>query len=1115
MGNTVSLNRLSGSCPINHAPNPPSLQTPGNDHIAHDYLAPTLCWNSGGDLDGNRLEFHVQVSGDASTNSDWLQASSDPICWRPSQLDYQYHTYQWRVKARDPRGAESDWSATRQFSIAPPNYPPSISFNTANGNNFPSGVILNREPNWTFQGTANDPEGRLSRIEWHCSGDNCGGESTQTGGVNWSLYRSNLAGRNDIYFIAYDDVGQRASSRHLDLRIDRAAPATSISLNGEGNSSNWPTWNRRSVYVRLDTVDLNTGRVRSGVQRIHSRLDGGDWQTRNGDTFAYTFDSDGIHTVEYYAEDKVGNQESPHSITVKIDQTPPSPPSGIVETHGVNHNVWQKNHNAPTFTWDASTDATSEVWGYQLYFGESADGTATNTFWTNSPREWTPRPGGIHTGVYYLRGRTRDNAGNWSVWTNLFTFRYDETPPENPSDVTHAAGITSTVWQRVTNIADLAWSVPYDKGSGIQGYYAYWGQDPTGTTADFVTTNHFQDSTPLCDVDAVCTGYLRLRSVDNVDNQANEWSTGFVLRYDNIPPTMDFTTNGGMMTTNQTRVILTITADDQGSGVKAMRLSNDGQDWSLWEMYTTTRSWMIPPVSQQFWPIYVQVQDGVGLESPVVSHTVYLDVNREQPKSTHFRLLDYTMSAGADTYTSTTYTSRGTTGQLANTAVVTSTHYQISWGYEAGSQAIPLPTDPLTGTALSPEPPLACETPYIQMNEDAAFIKVPTVTLSLCAPRAVEMMVSNNITFTDVVWEPYTITKVWTMPITGPQTSARYVYATFKDIEGTVYETYFDDVIYDSNAPSITITLGDGVPAESAEIYYSTFAHSSGYPMNATEVVSELLTPPVNASGAISIYLGGDDDNSGMAELQCSDNPDFTGAIWEPYVPIKLYTPPGQDGIKTVYVRVRDSAGNVSPVTMVSFNYDTQAPIGGVVYSKRVVGTDTITTTVYFGAEDNLTSVSDMRMSQDTSFTNTAWQPYTTSLVIPISITMQSHYTLYVQYRDTVGNVSKSYSDTVQIDAEAPIVYVDVALGDTLTRTVTVYAYDEFSWVANRYMSNDPLMLQDMISLPYTSTVTWRFDESRVAWVQVKDGVGNVSEPYPVYAREIEWLKVYLPLVVK
>ncbi len=104
----------------------------------------------------------------------------------------------------------------------------------------------------------------------------------------------------------------------------------------------------------------------------------------------------------------------------------------------------------------------------------------------------------MHTGSYYLRGRARDNAGNWSAWATLFTFRYDGTPPENPADVQHTLPITSTVWQSATNTADFSWLTPHDEGSGVGGYDVYWGPVITGTDTIFTSANAYQDPRPLC-----------------------------------------------------------------------------------------------------------------------------------------------------------------------------------------------------------------------------------------------------------------------------------------------------------------------------------------------------------------------------------------------------------------------------------------------------------------------------------------------------------------------------------------------------------------------------------------------------------------------------------------
>lgn len=159
-----------------------------------------------------------------------------------------------------------------------------------------------------------------------------------------------------------------------------------------------------------------------------------------------------------------------------------------------------------------------------------------------------------------------------------------------------------------------------------------------------------------------------------------------------------------------------------------------------------------------------------------------------------------------------------------------------------------------------------------------------------------------------------------------------------------------------------------------------------------------------------------------------------------------------------------------------------------------------VTSTVYFGAEDNLSGVTDMRVSADPAFAGAPWQPYTTTLTWPVSLTDQTAVTLYAQYRDLAGNASEVYSDTFLVDTMPPVMYVEVAPGDTLTRTVHVQAYDELGSVATMHLTNDPLMIEGVVTQPYSERVQWAFDERRVVWVQLEDSVGNLTEPSPAWA---------------
>ena len=98
--------------PANHAPDRPTLERPYNWYVTIG-SPPQLCANPANDPDGDPVQYYFDTHASVgSGTSGWI----NDRCWTPPS-SLPPGTYEWRVKARDNRGAESDWSDPWHYSV--------------------------------------------------------------------------------------------------------------------------------------------------------------------------------------------------------------------------------------------------------------------------------------------------------------------------------------------------------------------------------------------------------------------------------------------------------------------------------------------------------------------------------------------------------------------------------------------------------------------------------------------------------------------------------------------------------------------------------------------------------------------------------------------------------------------------------------------------------------------------------------------------------------------------------------------------------------------------------------------------------------------------------------
>ena len=143
----------------------------------------------------------------------------------------------------------------------------------------------------------------------------------------------------------------------------------------------------------------------------------------------------GIYNFFVLAEDNAGNQGPESSGSVTVDTTAPpvpvlsSPASGTFT-----------NNSSPALTWSAVTDNLSGTKDYRVQVDNNSDFSSpekdyytANTFYSPSLTENT----------WYWRVKARDNALNWSSWSEVWNFVVDTIPPTLASKTTFSGWYNS------------------------------------------------------------------------------------------------------------------------------------------------------------------------------------------------------------------------------------------------------------------------------------------------------------------------------------------------------------------------------------------------------------------------------------------------------------------------------------------------------------------------------------------------------------------------------------------------------------------------------------------------------------------------------------------------
>lgn len=210
--------------------------------------------------------------------------------------------------------------------------------------------------------------------------------------------------------------------------------------------------------------------------------------------------------------------------------------------------------------------------------------------------EWTTSA--YTTSSAYVRARAYDGLeySDWDTCDNPLTI--DNTPPNQPTLTETVCGNSWTT----ENTPSYEWSDPGDTGTSVQYYQGQLNTESVTT----VTSPH----QPTLD-DGEHT--YKVRAVDQLDN-IGDWSNTITVQVDTTGPTGSITINNDDSSTTSRDVVLTLTGDDDGSGLQDMSFRNENGDWSTPESFTSTKNWQLSEgIGEK--TVYIRLRDNLGTES--------------------------------------------------------------------------------------------------------------------------------------------------------------------------------------------------------------------------------------------------------------------------------------------------------------------------------------------------------------------------------------------------------------------------------------------------------------------------------------------------------------------
>jgi hypothetical protein len=309
---------------------------------------------------------------------------------------------------------------------------------------------------------------------------------------------------------------------------------------------------------------------------------------------------------------------------------------------------------------------------------------------------------------------------------------------------------------------------------------------------------------------------------------------------------------------------------------------------------------------------------------------------------------------------------------------------------------------------------------------------------------------------------PYAKTLEWRMSAAEGETR---VYVRFVDSNGLLSEMVTDSIFHDSIAPQGSVVIDSGGKYTGSQIVPLTFSYS---------------------------------DNGAVDRVELSNDPAFTDP-WK--VPEGTTTvndwqlAQGGDGMRTVYIRVTDRAGNIN-VGSDDIELYLPKPVGTITIEEgaEITGHPVVRLSI----EVPLTArVRLMQLSNNPSFEDADWGAVEED-VMWILEDGDGIKTVFVRFVDTRDIETVPVNDSIQLDQTAPLINVTLDGGSPYTTDTSVtgeVAFEDASGPVRMWVSMDDSFYRVQ---PVDFDESFQFiiparESDHFIYVQVEDAAGNLG----------------------